>query len=145
MARLIRPGATVLDLGPGPGTLGRHLQQVLGCTVDGVELMAEQVEIAAPHYRKLLCADLSSVSLSDALRSGCYDYIVCADVLEHRRPGRVLISSRLCCVPDGKLLISIPNIAYVGFFSDLMTGDFAYRVEGLLDSTHLRFYPAQPA
>ncbi len=141
VARLIRPGATVLDLGPGPGTLGRHLQQVLGCTVDGVELMAEQVEIAAPYYRKLICADLSSVSLATHFAAGSYDYIVCADVLEHlAEPGRVLDQLAALLHPDGKLLISIPNIAYVGFFSDLLTGDFAYRVEGLLDSTHLRFF-----
>ncbi len=141
LARLIRPGSTVLDLGPGPGTLGQYLQSVLACTVDGVELMAEQVELAKPYYRQLLCADLSSLRLAEHFSGASYDYIVCADVLEHlAEPGQVLTQLAALLRPDGKLLISIPNIAYVGFFSDLLTGDFAYRVEGLLDATHLRFF-----
>lgn len=141
VARLIRPGSTVLDLGPGPGTLGRYLREELRCTVDGVELLPEQVALAKPYYRHLLCADLSDVVFADHFAAFGYDYIVCADVLEHlAEPGRVLEQLAALLRPDGKLLISIPNIAYVGFFSDLMTGDFAYRVEGLLDATHLRFF-----
>jgi O-antigen biosynthesis protein len=43
LARLLRripKGATVLELGPATGYFSRHLREVLGCTVDAVELSA---------------------------------------------------------------------------------------------------------
>jgi glycosyltransferase involved in cell wall biosynthesis len=40
----------------------------------------------------------------------------------------------------GRLLISIPNLAYAGLVAELLRGDFRYRPQGLLDRTHLRFF-----
>jgi SAM-dependent methyltransferase len=80
IARLIRPNTRVLDLGAGPGILGKYLSTALDCIVDGVELSAEQIQVATPFYRNLQLADLEQVNLT-ALFSECYDYIVCADVL----------------------------------------------------------------
>ena len=36
IARAVRPGSRVLDLGAGPGVLGRYLAETLGCMVEGV-------------------------------------------------------------------------------------------------------------
>jgi len=41
---------------------------------------------------------------------------------------------------NGNVLISIPNIAYAGLILELISGEFSYRDEGLLDRTHLRFF-----
>ncbi|TMA14070.1 MAG: class I SAM-dependent methyltransferase, partial [Deltaproteobacteria bacterium] len=70
-----------------------------------------------------------------------YDAIVCADVLEHlRSPGGVLAQLHALLKPEGRVLISVPNVGYAGIIAGLMAGEFRYRPVGLLDSTHLRFF-----
>ncbi|HEX9101786.1 MAG TPA: methionine biosynthesis protein MetW, partial [Polyangia bacterium] len=91
IAQRIAPGTTVLDLGCGPGALGARLAADKRCIVDGVEGNAEAAALARPHYRDLVVGDLEREPLAAHFADRRYDYIVCADVLEHLRdPGRVL-------------------------------------------------------
>ena len=91
LARQIRPGSRVLDLGAGPGVLGRYLTEALDCTVDGVEYNPVAVAEAASWYRQLECADLESIALTERFAGQRYDFILCADILEHlRQPGALL-------------------------------------------------------
>jgi len=141
IARLIAPGATVLDLGAATGSLGKHLSESKQCTVDGVEKDPRAAALARPHYRKLLELDLESAALADHFPAGAYDAIVCADVLEHlREPGAVLDQLAALLVPGGRALLSIPNVGYAGVVAGLLSGEFKYRSTGLLDETHLRFF-----
>ena len=141
LASLIPHGATVLDLGTGSGALGRYLGETRGCTVDGVTFNEEEAAYAKPFYRTLSVADLDTCNLAEMFDAGTYDAIVCADVLEHLRfPDRILDAARQLLTPEGQVLISIPNAAYCGLVGELMLGEFRYRNEGLLDSTHLRFF-----
>lgn len=141
LASLVHPGACVLDLGCGSGALGQHLKETRGCTSDGVTLSRAEADHARPHYRTVEVADLETANLHGMFGDRRYDYIVCADVLEHlRRPETVLQVCRDLLEPDGKLLISVPNAAYAGLLAELMEGEFRYREEGLLDRTHLRFF-----
>src|SRR5690606_20393622 len=115
IAGRVRPGATVLDLGAGPGVLGHHLAQSRQCTVDGVEANPRATEFAHSAYRHWIEANLETLSL-DRLQAGApYDYIVCADVLEHlRQPERLLNALHPLLTSEGALLISVPNVAYAG-------------------------------
>ncbi|MEY2952545.1 MAG: hypothetical protein RLZZ401_632, partial [Pseudomonadota bacterium] len=141
LVQLIAPGARVLDLGTGSGALGHHLTTQQACTVDGVTYNEAEAAHARPHYRRLEVADLDAVDLAMLLAGETYDAIVCADVLEHlKAPERVLAACQALLAPGGTLLISIPNAAYCGLIGELLAGDFKYREEGLLDSTHLRFF-----
>ena len=141
LAGLIPHGATVLDLGTGSGALGQYLGETRGCTVDGVTFNDDEAAYARPFYRTLAVADLDTCNLEEMFATGIYDAIVCADVLEHLRfPGRILDAARSLLSPEGQVLISIPNAAYCGLVGELMLGEFRYRNEGLLDSTHLRFF-----
>ncbi len=141
LARQIRPGSRVLDLGAGPGVLGRYLTEALGCVVDGVEYNPEAVAEAAPWYRQLECADLESIALIERFAGQRYDFILCADILEHlRQPGALLAQLPDLLAPNGRVLLSVPNAAYAGLIAELLAGDFRYRPEGLLDDTHLRFF-----
>ncbi len=141
LASMVDPGASVLDLGTGSGALGRHLGERLGCIVDGVTYNEAEAVLARPHYRRVEVADLDTCDLA-TLFPGCrYDFIVCADVLEHlRQPERILGACRTLLAPTGRVLISVPNAGYAGLVAELMGGEFRYRDEGLLDRTHLRFF-----
>ena len=141
IARLVTPGSKVLDLGTGNGALGQYLSSERNCSVDGIEFSGERAKRAAPHYRKLHVADLESVKLKPLLSEDYYDYIVCADILEHLRdPGRLLDQLSSLLAQDGSILLSVPNVAHMGLVADLLAGEFQYRSEGLLDETHLRFF-----
>jgi len=143
---LVPGGADVLDVGIGGGALGQHLTSVCGCRVDGATISPVEAARAAPHYRRIEVADLNVTAL-DALFAGRrYDAIICADVLEHLpRPTAVLESCRKLLADGGRLLLSIPNVAYSGLIAELLSGEFRYRSEGLLDRTHVRFFTRRSA
>jgi O-antigen biosynthesis protein len=141
LASLIHNNATVLDLGCGSGALGRHVSETQDCTVDGVTLSEAEATHAKPYYRRVVVDNLESCDLVATFEGQRYDYIVCADVLEHlSRPEKVLDACRKLLEPNGKLLISVPNAGYSGLIAELLEGEFLYREEGLLDRTHLRFF-----
>lgn len=141
IARRIGRGSRVLDLGAGPGVLGRHLHDALGCRVDGVEMSAQAVELARPGYERLVVADLEGALLQTLGFDRNYDFVVCADLLEHLRdPVRLITQLPALLAPGGRLLASVPNVAYAGLLGELLGDRFEYRDEGLLDRTHLRFF-----
>ena len=140
LVRWIRPGSTVLDVGTAGGALGRYLREQRGCVLDGVERDLGAAALARPYYRRLVIADLDGSELGALFPAAAYDYVVCADVLEHlQRPVAVLESARALLRPGGHLLISIPNVAYAPLLAELLAGRWHYRPVGLLDETHLRF------
>lgn len=141
LAGHVRPQAQILDLGCGSGALGAFLAEYKQCICDGVTLSQEEARHAAPFYRQVHVADLEDCDLEQLFGEARYDYIVCADVLEHlRQPERILAACRERLAPQGRLLISVPNAGYSGLVAELLHGEFRYRQEGLLDRTHLRFF-----
>ncbi len=141
LAGLVEDGATVLDLGTGSGALGRYLRDHRGAQVDGVTYNAEEAAVARPYYQRIEVADLDTDDWPMLFQGRHYDAIVCADVLEHlKRPERMLAACTRLLSPQGRLLISVPNVGYSGLVAELLEGEFAYREEGLLDRTHLRFF-----
>lgn len=144
LASHISAGARVLDLGCGSGALGRFLSARDGIQagpIDGLTISADEAHLAQAHYRRVEVANLDQVQLADLFATGSYDYIVCADVLEHvRHSAQVLAACKALLAPGGRILLSIPNVGYSGLVAELMAGEFRYRPEGLLDDTHVRFY-----
>lgn len=142
LASLVHEGATVLDLGCGSGALGQYLLETRQCTSDGLTWSEAEAAHARPHYRRVVVADLETCDLLTTFTPRQYDYIVCADVLEHlRTPEHVLAACHELLKPgNGRLLVSVPNAGYAGLVAELLQGEFRYRDEGLLDRTHLRFF-----
>lgn len=141
LAQLVQQQTTVLDLGCGSGALGQLLLQANQCTCDGLTFNEAEAVHAQPHYRRVVVADLETCDLLAIFPTEHYDYIICADVLEHlRTPERVLMACQKLLKPAGQLLVSVPNASYAGLVAELLQGEFRYREEGLLDSTHLRFF-----
>ena len=76
-----------------------------------------------------------------------FDYIICADVLEHlRSPEETLKRFMPYLKDDGYFLISVPNIRFYGIIEMLsIYGRFDYADSGILDKTHLRFFTKETA
>lgn len=141
MADTVQPNSRVLDLGCGTGALGTWLKLHKHCAVDGLTLSKDEANQASLHYRRIVIGNLETASLAEFFEPHAYDYIVCADVLEHlQHPEKTLADCHDLLAPNGRLLVSVPNVAYVGLIAELLEGKFGYRDEGLLDRTHLRFF-----
>jgi O-antigen biosynthesis protein len=141
IARLIQPGESLLDLGMGAGGLGRYISQRQPLVADGITLNPAEADLARAWYRQAWVADLDQTDLLALIGEHRYNVIVCADVLEHlKAPEKVLAQCKTLLKPGGRMITSVPNAGYCGLVAELIQGDFRYRSEGLLDSTHLRFF-----
>jgi hypothetical protein len=66
---------------------------------------------------------------------------VFGDILEHlREPEKLLVKAREYLKPDGRIIISVPNITHWSVRLMILTGNFFYMERGILDRTHLRFF-----
>lgn len=143
IARIIPVGSSILDVGAGNGVLARLLAfQGRDCVIDGVEPDPVAQKAARFHYRSLFCGTVDEF-VSAGRDRDCvkYDFIVMADVLEHiANPMPTLLQLKQLLVPQGKLIISTPNVAFASVRLALMNGQFDYVDSGILERTHLRFY-----
>lgn len=142
-ARLIRrlpQQGTVLELGPGPGVMTKVMIDK-GYQVTVVEIDPDSAQIVRGMGAETIVADLEELQWLEQLRGRRFDAVLACDVLEHlRHPERVLEALRQCVAPQGRLIISVPNIAYGGVIAGLVHGMFDYTPTGLLDHSHLRFF-----
>ena len=66
--------------------------------------------------------------------------------LEHLEdPTKLLCDCKRVLKPNGRLFISLPNIANITIRTMLLMGRFEYTQQGILDRTHLRFFTRQSA
>lgn len=132
-------GGEVLEVGPSSGYMTKIILKK-GGTTDIVEVDKSAAKLAKPFAREVIAGSIEDGKVWREL-TGRYDFIVCADVLEHLvDPARVLLFLKKKLKKRGKLLVSIPNTACWNMRVDLMRGRFDYQESGLLDKTHLRFY-----
>lgn len=132
--------SVILDIGCGSGALGAHLKQINPrCTVHGIDISGEACERAATRIDRVWCLDLDCDSLpGGGVR---YDLIILGDLLEHlKRPDLLLSRLHDHLSHDGKIILSVPNIANYSIRLRLLRGEFRYTETGILDRTHLRFF-----
>jgi SAM-dependent methyltransferase len=73
--------------------------------------------------------------------SGKFDYVICADVLEHLRAPLELLKECQSLMTSGATLVgSLPNSGHAWFRWNVLRGRFPREERGLFDSTHLHFY-----
>jgi len=130
-------GCRVLDLGCADGYLGAMLA-ARGYRVTGVE-RAGGVTADFPASIELVTADLDA-GLPPL--DGVFDYILCADILEHLKdPLALLRQMPQRLAPEGRLIASLPNSGNIYFRWQILLGRFPQHDKGLFDRTHLHFYP----
>lgn len=130
----------ILDVGCWNGTLGRQLISRCGAVVDGIEKESTQAAKATSNgYRRVYTLDLDASPLDVVNQT--YDFILFGDVLEHLlHPERVLAMLVQRLAPGGVVMVSLPNIAFIGCRLTHLLGRWDYADYGILDRTHLRFY-----
>ena len=129
----------MLEVGCWSGHVTQHLV-ARGNSVVGVELDPEAARLAEAHAEHVHVADVDRVALS-SLEDGPFDVIMFGDVLEHLRdPHAVLADAAGLLAPDGRFVISIPNVSHIDARMMLLQGGWDYQPDGLLDRTHLRWF-----
>jgi SAM-dependent methyltransferase len=137
---------TLLDVGCGRGQLAEAARQ-LSYRVTGIECHPAAQDVARDRTDELLSADLSDEKTVTALLDGRrFHVILFADVLEHTPdPLSVLRFYVRFLRPEGRIVVSLPNIACWDRRLAMLFGRFDYADAGIMDRTHLRFFTFRTA
>ena len=129
----------ILDVGCSTGALGHEIKKVYDCKVYGLDISEKAISIAKQRLDKALICDIEKEE--PELEIEMFDAIIFGDVLEHLfDPTDVLRMLRKFLKEDGKVIVSVPNIANITIRLSLLFGNFDYKNKGILDNTHIRFF-----
>jgi 2-polyprenyl-3-methyl-5-hydroxy-6-metoxy-1,4-benzoquinol methylase len=141
-----RTNLDVLDVGCGFATTSARIKS-LGNRVTGVDDSPEAVRKAEERLDRVVMVDLQDTSLvRDALGAADFDAIIFADVLEHVAWPQAVLGSYLPFLrPNGRVLVSLPNVGLWSARLGHLIGRWDYQDTGVLDRTHLRFFTRRTA
>ena len=133
----------VLDIGCNDGYVGKIADNTN--KFYGIDYLKESIEEAKKIYVDALQYDLNDLKFLPWNIK--FDVIIFADVLEHvLYPKEVLTFFVKNYLKDnGKIIISLPNIANWQVRINLLWGKFDYTDTGIMDKTHLHFYTFKTA
>jgi 2-polyprenyl-3-methyl-5-hydroxy-6-metoxy-1,4-benzoquinol methylase len=111
-----------------------------GVRVSGCELHPGAAEEARGSCAGgVLVGDIESMELP--FEPASFDAIVCGDLVEHLRdPGSALARLRPLLRPNGRLVLSTPNVANWAMRLSLLGGRWRYTDRGILDRTHAHLF-----
>ena len=134
--------AKVLEVGCASGYFGKKLIEKK-CRVWGVEKDCKEAKKASSKFEEVFILDLDDITnqIPGYIRKNSFDYILFMDILEHLKdPASVLSFFSTYLKNTGKIIISVPNIAFISIRLALLRGKFSYTDQGIMDNTHLRFF-----
>ena len=138
---LVGKNKKVLEFGCAGGHMSKVLKEKCGCEVVGVEINAQDAEMARAYCKDVIVGDIEDLAWCEKLAGAQFDVAIFADVLEHlKRPERPLEKVREFLKDNGCVLVSVPNIANVSIRLELLSGGFEYEDLGILDDTHLKYF-----
>jgi len=135
----------ILDVGCNEGYFGKNNFEKSN-QYYGLDLLADAVDVAKNNYKEAYVYDLENLKPLE-FEVDKFDYIVFGDVLEHiKNPTEVLkFFAEKYLEKDGKVIISLPNVANWQIRLKLLFGNFDYTDRGILDNTHLKLYTFKSA
>ena len=140
LSRVLGRPRTVLDVGCGAGQNGA-IAKDRGARVTGVEAYAPSVAVARTRLDEVIEADIETDEATALLAGRTFEVLLFGDVLEHTKdPHAVLARFLPLLEEEGRVVISLPNVAAWPVRLGLLAGRFEYEDTGVLDSTHLRFF-----
>jgi len=105
VARIIKPGSRVLDIGCDNGELKNFLPE--NTDYFGIDADVKGIAEAKRKGIKVRLMNLNTEKLNLNKR---FDYIIMLDVLEHVvNPAKAINETKNCLKQDGKMIISLPN------------------------------------
>lgn len=138
--KLVGVHQRVLDVGCGQGFFAARIATADN-DVTGIDILDKPAcshSLAEYHQLNL---DHGLSQLEEVLKAHGYDRILLQDILEHlNNPGQLLEDCRPLLSDNGRLLVSVPNIANITVRLSLLLGYFEYTERGILDKTHVRFF-----
>lgn len=143
---LPQKAARVLDLGCGSGETSGTLKKMGKFDwVCGVEGSPEAAQLARKYLDIVVEGDIEKLDFPFEPES--FDVILTLDILEHLvDPWTILRKLEKLLKPGGLFIISLPNVRHHSVVLPLLFfGDWRYQQEGLLDSTHIRFFTRSTA
>ncbi|MBI1898587.1 MAG: glycosyltransferase [Acidobacteria bacterium] len=143
--KLVGSNQNVLDIGCGEGFLAAELAGA-GNRVTGIDALpaAGHAGIMETYFSADLEEGIDRVV--PHLEGRRFDRVLLLDVLEHlRRPEKLLRDCHDAVDPEGRVIISVPNVANITVRLMLLLGRFNYTERGILDRTHLRFFTRRTA
>ena len=133
---------SILDIGCAAGRLGQMIKARQSCSVTGIELESLIANRASRVLDKVYSGN--ALDLLKSLPDAHFDAIVMADVMEHIFDTNALLRLVYAkLIPQGALILSIPNVRHQSIIMQLHTGDWCYQPSGNLDNTHVRFFTLQ--
>jgi 2-polyprenyl-3-methyl-5-hydroxy-6-metoxy-1,4-benzoquinol methylase len=130
----------ILDVGCGAGATGQELQKI-GHTVYGLDINPEAVAEANSVIKQALVLDLDKNGQLPFPKKH-FDCIILADVLEHlQNPQHTMEMVREYLKNDGRIILSVPNIANYKVRWNLLWGRFDRGCAPILeDDSHIKFF-----
>jgi 2-polyprenyl-3-methyl-5-hydroxy-6-metoxy-1,4-benzoquinol methylase len=112
----------LLDVGCGSGYLAKLLKSIVpDLVVDGIDISKVALDRAKQQLHEFWQVNIDQEDLP--VESESYDTVVCVEVLEHLYdPVHALREIYRVLLPDGRAVITVPNLAYWRFRLDLMRG-----------------------
>ena len=134
----------ILDIGCAAGALGAALKQRGPCEVWGIEMHPAAAADARHRLDHVIEGD--ALDHEAELADDAFDAVIMADVLEHVADTEGMLAlARRILVPNGKLILSLPNVRHWSVLQMLLGGDWRYFESGIMDRTHLRFFTMRSA
>lgn len=135
----------ILDVGCATGVNGRYLiDNKIAKKVVGIELDDFMADKAAVNYTDVFVGDLNSSSFINNVltQSDKFDFIIFGDVLEHLiQPLDVLKAFKTLLKEEGRIIISVPNVAHLELFIQVfIKGTWPKNERGIFDKTHLSWF-----
>ena len=119
IAAWIPPGASVLDLGCGDGSLLRYLQGTRKVQGYGVEISDDNIVACIQNQVDVIQGDLES-GLS-GFESDAFDYVILSQTLQATRHTEPLMQEMLRVGREG--IVSFPNFGYWRNRMDILQGN----------------------
>jgi trans-aconitate methyltransferase len=144
MISLIRRAPRIaVEVGCGDGITGAEIKRKFSsASVCGIEINKEAAAIAATRLDRVLTHSIETLDYAGAgFEPRSIDLVLFPDVLEHLYdPWNVLVRLKPFLAPDAQILASIPNVRNFWLMNRLLSGNWDYTEDGLLDVTHIRFF-----
>ena len=138
-ALVVAPGRRFLDVGCGGGALAGALKAAGAAYVAGIEANPGAAARAREHLDELVAGSVLDADLPFA--AGEFDYVIFGDVLEHLvDPAAALRRCLPYLAPDGRVIVSVPNIRFYAVLLRLAFDRWSYAEAGIRDRTHVRIF-----